>query len=88
MEGGAAASALLLVPASVVTQLLSSDPPSVGVSSRTGAAVPTGRPQKRSPPDKAQPYQVRREGLALAVPKGVHKDLVVLDGDGAHRGVC
>lgn len=28
-----------------------------------------------------------REGLALAVPEGVHKDLVVLDGNGAHNGV-
>ena len=31
-------------------------------------------------------HQVGREGLALAVPEGVDKDLVVLDGDGADGG--
>lgn len=29
-------------------------------------------------------YQVCSEGLAPAVPEGIHKDLVVLDGDWAH----
>jgi len=29
---------------------------------------------------------MRGEGLPLGVPKGVHKEFVVLDGDRAHRG--
>ena len=40
------------------------------------------------PPPPSCAHQVGREGLALAVPERVHEYFVVLDGDGAHGGVC
>ena len=59
--------------------------------------VPAAQPAPFSAPPACPPawpaspaasHQVGREGLALGVPERVHEDLVVLDGDGAHRGVC
>ena len=53
---------------------------------RTLSCCLPARPPAR--PASLAPHQVGREGLALGVPERVHEDLVVLDGDGAHRGVC